>query len=193
MSIGVYQILNTTNGKRYIGSTTRTFAMRKGQHFYELRRNNHKNSKMQNAYNKYGENAFKFSIIEIIDNLNDIVFREDHYIKTLKPEYNIRPNAESNFGLIFTDEHRENLSNAHLGQIPWNKDCTNVYSDEMKKRMSDSHKGNTAHLGKHHSEATKEVLRAHRLGKKLPPFSDEHKAKIKESITKWWADRKSTS
>lgn len=57
----IYIIRNTINNKFYLGSTT-NFKDRKRRHLQDLRREDHHNMHLQNAYKKYGEEAFEFQI-----------------------------------------------------------------------------------------------------------------------------------
>ena len=61
----IYQITNMENGKYYIGSAE-SFEKRMWQHKSDLRRNVHKNPRLQAAWNKYGADAFVFEVIEVI-------------------------------------------------------------------------------------------------------------------------------
>lgn len=54
---GVYQIYNTVNGKRYIGSSIH-IEQRFKEHLRNLRANKHVNAHLQSAWNKYGEHSF---------------------------------------------------------------------------------------------------------------------------------------
>lgn len=63
MTVGIYQIKNIKNNKKYIGQSI-NIEKRKAQHFSELRNNTHINKHLQHAFNKYGENAFIFEIIK---------------------------------------------------------------------------------------------------------------------------------
>lgn len=59
---GVYEITCLGNGKRYIGSTRKSFQRRMTSHVILLRKNKHHNRNMQNSWNKYGERSFSFRI-----------------------------------------------------------------------------------------------------------------------------------
>ena len=73
---------------------------------------------------------------------------------------------------IFTEEHKQALSNAHKGHTPWNKGKTNIYSEETRKKMS-------ANKGKKFSEETRKKMSEANKGKIL---SDEHKQKLSNSL-----------
>src|SRR6185503_19285195 len=94
---GIYKIINLINEKFYIGSAV-NIRKRWNCHKYQLRKNKHPNSHLQNAWNKYGELNFKLELIEFIENKNELLFREQFYIDTLKPPYNLAPNAKSMLG-----------------------------------------------------------------------------------------------
>lgn len=113
---GIYKIINEVNGKFYIGSSVR-LRRRKNEHFHELSLGKHSNTYLQNAYNKYGKDNFKWEIIEYIERIEDIeqfkkkiLEREQYWIDKYKEEgyvlYNIRPTAESRLGVgyIKTDK-----------------------------------------------------------------------------------------
>ncbi len=59
----IYAIINTTNNKIYIGSSSNC-AKRFRHHQSELRNGNHHNLHLLNAYNKYGEDAFVYMILQ---------------------------------------------------------------------------------------------------------------------------------
>lgn len=67
---GVYQIYNTVNGKRYIGSSIH-IEQRFKEHLRNLRANKHVNAHLQSAWNKYGEHSFVFEA----ENLTVHLFR----------------------------------------------------------------------------------------------------------------------
>lgn len=79
----IYYIINAQNGKRYVGQTF-NFERRKSQHLNELRKKTHHSHKLQNAYNKYGEDNFIWEVDEVeIDNEEDLSLAEmamiEHY------------------------------------------------------------------------------------------------------------------
>lgn len=83
----IYRIINQKNNKFYIGST-KDFKKRKNRHISELRKNRHHCIYLQRSYNIYGEEYFKFDIIEECDE-NKLFEKEKEWINKLKPKYNI--------------------------------------------------------------------------------------------------------
>lgn len=79
----IYQIKNLKNNKIYIGSS-KNYEKRKYQHKYELNNEIHKNTHLQNAWKKYGEDAFEFSILEECEDLKQFE-REQYYLNKLNP------------------------------------------------------------------------------------------------------------
>lgn len=88
---GIYSIKNTVNNKIYIGSSVNIYK-RLLKHRSLLRHNRHFNSILQNSYNKNLECNFIVEIIEIVP-VGLIQEREQYFIDTLKPFYNISKNV----------------------------------------------------------------------------------------------------
>lgn len=152
---GIYKIVNTANGKIYVGSSI-DIKNRWAQHKFSLNKNKHANPILQNAWNKYGKDVFQFSILELVDPLS-LTKREQWYIDELNPEYNIVTVVESPM----------------LGR---------TFSDETKRKMSESRTGKgNSFFGKKHSEETKKKLSEWRLGRKFSPHSSETKRKMSDS------------
>lgn len=83
---GVYKILCVPTGKIYVGSSVKIYS-RWSSHRQYLRKNKSPCTILQRAWNKYGESAFEFSILE--ECAREVKEdREQHYIDTLKPQMN---------------------------------------------------------------------------------------------------------
>lgn len=105
---GVYEILNTVNGKRYIGQTSNLKA-RWREHRKTLRGKRHPNKHLQAAWNKYGEAAFKFLPI-LTCSVTMLDFYEQQLLDKVSPEYNIAKDVRSpGRGCKMLLEHKEAL------------------------------------------------------------------------------------
>ena len=63
---GVYQILCIPTAKIYVGSSL-NISERWWEHRWDLRRGTHHSRYLQRAWDKYGEEAFVFSILEYVE------------------------------------------------------------------------------------------------------------------------------
>lgn len=63
---GIYLITNIINHKEYNGKS-KNLKDREYNHWYKLKRGNHANPHLQNAYNKYGKKSLHFAILEYVD------------------------------------------------------------------------------------------------------------------------------
>jgi len=115
MAGGIYQIDNRINGKCYIGSTV-NIERRWADHLRLLRRGQHENQHLQYAFDKYGEGAFDFCILEGVHDSSQLAKREQSYLDRLKPEYNICPTAGNCLGRPCSAETRRKLSLAAQGK-----------------------------------------------------------------------------
>ena len=103
---GVYCIENVESGKQYVGSTSSSFSKRFREHFNSLKNNRHHSQILQRSFNKHTIQAFSLKILEIVDtrDYKTIRGREQHWLDSLQPYYNILPNAESFFGYKRSEE-----------------------------------------------------------------------------------------
>lgn len=113
MKSGIYKILNITNGKFYIGSS-KNLDERWRIHKVDLNRNQHYNRHLQASWNKYGSDKFKFEVIEYCE-LLILLEREQHYLNTLNPQYNLSPTAGSPLGYKHTEDFKIKARNRQLG------------------------------------------------------------------------------
>jgi len=171
MESGIYKITNTVNGTIYIGKSI-DLSQRWFSHRSYLRKGTHCNQYLQRAWNKYGESAFIFEIIEYC-NILDIDQREIFMIAeydTFNNGYNLTLGGEGCAGRIPTEKQREVFRIYNATAEPrkgWN------HSDEAKAKISKAHKGR-----KITNEQKESVRKAH-LGKKL---TEEHKEKIRQCV-----------
>jgi group I intron endonuclease len=135
---GIYKIYFLDPDFFYIGSSI-NLRNRYYGHIKDLRNSRHGNSHLQHAYDKYGKDALHFEIVEQVSHREDLLVREQHYLDTLKPYYNIHPNARSSLGVKRTPEHRIKSGAAHRGKPSWNKG--KKLSLEHIEHLSVSHKG----------------------------------------------------
>ena len=94
---GVYLWTNLVNGKSYVGSSVNL--SRRLAQYYNLNflTKFRQNSLIHKAILKYGYSRFKLDILEYCDKVN-VINREQYYMDTFKPEYNILKFAGSAVG-----------------------------------------------------------------------------------------------
>lgn len=139
-TFGIYRITNTVNGKSYIGKTGMNFGDRWDNHKSLLRNNRHDNPYLQNAWNKYGENSFKFAIIELVNDSNLLNELEIQYIKQYKEaglSYNIHDGGDGglNLGKHLSDETKRKIGEKNRVNMIGRK-----LSEETRKKMSEAQK-----------------------------------------------------
>lgn len=108
MTCGIYEIVNITNGKKYIGSS-KNVKHRRSQHFSALRKGNHKNPHLQNSYYKYGEKSFIFNQIASCPE-EYLLKLEQVHLDSLKPEYNICKEAGRTSGNKWSEDTRSKMT-----------------------------------------------------------------------------------
>jgi group I intron endonuclease len=175
---GVYKITNTDNGKIYVGSSVNLSA-RKAEHLRTLRRNCHDNQHLQRSFNIHGEQAFKFSVLEYVEDKNKLLEREQYYIDTLNAceksiGYNICKTAGNCLGRPCKQETRKALSKANKGKKRSNEFCRDCAERASGKR--------NPFFGKHRSEETKKKISDALKGRKAKPLTEEHRKKISKSL-----------
>ncbi len=173
---GIYRIINIINNKRYVGSSV-DLVDRWNKHRYRLRRGNHHSLHLQNAWKKYGEDAFIYETLEECEPSKEILLqREQYYLDLLKPEYNILRIAGSNLGKVVSDETRRKLSDRGKGRT-----C----SEEARKKMSEAKIGNRNASGLRTDESKLKMSEV-KKGKPGPKHTAETKCKIGKITTERW-------
>lgn len=153
---GIYCIENNVNGKKYIGQST-NIENRWKLHRYHLERGTHENSHLQRAWDKYGGSAFRFFVVEELEEgLSDSEMRWIALFNTHgNGGYNLTDGGEGKCGARLTDEQRKHLSTINMGKR--NPNYGLKRTAEQRKRLSDALKG-----------------------KKKKPLTEEHRKKISE-------------
>lgn len=153
---GIYKIENLVNEKVYIGQAV-NISRRWNEHKFHLKNNNHYNKHLQNAWNKYGEENFKFEPIEECLEI-ELDEKEIYWIAKFKDNsYNLTFGGEgrdtfslhdeetkklisskiskSNIGKPKSIEHRNKISKALLGKPTWNKGLKGEYAASIETRQ----------------------------------------------------------
>lgn len=160
MNAGVYRINNTVNGKCYVGSSI-DLERRQKEHFYSLKNNSHQNMHLQNSYNKYGRDCFEFVIIEaliISSNIKEeLLSREQYWIDSLKPEYNILLVAGSSLGYSQTDETKQKISSSMKGVKKSEEHAENIRLSQKGKILTEEHKQKLATAAKNRKSTSRKV------------------------------------
>jgi len=172
MKTGIYKITNTITNKVYTGSAI-NIELRWREHLNDLRKNKHHSIKLQRAFNKYGENAFIFTIILLCDKL-ELITNEQLYIDELdsyNKGYNSCPIAGSRLGHKQSQETKTKISNTLKGRPSPNKG--KIASDETRLKLSKARKN------KKLSPTHVENIRQAKMGDKNPFYGktvkEEHK------------------
>lgn len=131
-SIGIYQIINKINNKKYIGSSI-ALKNRKRRHFADLKSDIHHSQALQRAYNKYGSENFDFLILEYCTQDN-LLEREQYYLDCLDPEYNICKTAGNCLGVVQSEETK--LKRAESLKATWKKKALGI--SKSKKEYIES-------------------------------------------------------
>lgn len=175
----IYAIVNTDNGKVYIGSAVRP-EKRWNEHRRKLRLGIHHSMHLQNAWDLHTEEKFMFHVLERVEDTTEIYEKEQVWLDCIKPYmrengYNVSCNAKK----------------VMLGR---------QHSEAVKRAMSESRKGRKSYVRS--AETCEKISRAN-TGRKMPaaqvaamgirmrgennpnygkPMSEEQKSKIRATI-----------
>jgi len=116
---------------------------------------------------KHGYSNFSLIILEYCL-VAELLIREKHYQKTLKPEYNIAKDPVAPFsGRKHSDASKTKISDGKTGEN--NPFFGKNHSDESKIIMAEAKKGEKNSMyGKNHTEETKTIMSDAKKGKPRP-------------------------
>lgn len=144
----IYKINNLVDNKIYIGRTI-NFKKRINSHLSCLRRNKHANTHLQNAWNLYKEENFKFQIIEELRDINELILRETYWLNFYKSF-----NGEFGYNIVIEDCNKRILSE-HTKFL-------------ISKNHADFRGEKGTFYGKRHTEETRKILSESKIGENHP-------------------------
>lgn len=183
---GIYKITNNITGDYYIGSAN-NIGHRCRTHRSRLFNGIHNNPHLQNAWNKYGAQAFTFSVVLLCD-IESKLYYEQTLLDGLRPAYNIAIYAAAPMqGLSVSSATRAKMSAAQSGEL--NGMFGKHMSETAKRTLSEWHTGKPLSEGHKRkiSEATKGHVVSEETGRKISEakkgkkFTEEHKRKLSEA------------
>lgn len=205
-TIGVYKISNNKSNKYYIGYSC-NIDKRWKRHKRDLKNNIHCNLYLQRAFNKYGEDSFKYEIIHICESKDEAKNLELQYLHNLSIRNKL-------YNLHFNNSGGDLLSNHPNKDIIYKKISTTMiyknskltkeqkskkygqsgekngmygktHTKEARIKISETHKNNKYRLGKKASLKTKKRMSnitCKRIGEKNPFFGKHHTLQTKQKI-----------
>jgi group I intron endonuclease len=176
----IYKIRNVVNGKFYVGSAVDT-RTRFRQHRRLLRRGKHHCRHLQAAWNKYGEDAFKFEVVEHVSSHELLETAEDKWLVAHVGEphcYNSGRSARAPWRGT-KGSGLSPLTGATISQ---------ERKDRLREAALEQWKTSDPRTGRKHSEETREKIKAGlrvalsegRGGRFIP--SEETRRKMSEAL-----------
>jgi group I intron endonuclease len=184
---GIYQITCSANGKVYIGSAV-ALSRRKAQHFNRLRSGNHHNTHLQNAWNKYGESAFQFSVLSECT-IEELERLEESAISAVPRSmlFNVRLTVETNRGAKWSADSRKRIAGRKFSPLAHKRRAevgvTSRQREAYKTRRH--HKGRGRSRGFHHSEETRRKI-AKAQPKKRRALTPSERLAAVAVLEKYW-------
>ena len=179
---GIYKIVNKTNGKIYIGSAS-DVKRRWREHKYKLKKGIHPNKHLLSSWQINGEENFVYEILEIVDDLEMLLEREnfyiDHYFSNV-PEtgYNIRKDCRSQLGYKHSEETKQKMRGRKV-------------SEETKQILAEYAKNQKPYwLGKKRDQETIDKIQSTKKKNGVSPPWNKGIAHSKEDREKIFGHRK---
>lgn len=162
---GIYLIINLVNGDMYVGSA---IVNRMGNRFHKHLYGGNGSTRVRAAVQKYGLSNFAFAVIDSVPSVINaeenalLLAREDHFIGSLRPKYNIAQQAGNTFGVTHTEDTKAAM---RLN-----------YSSERREMIGSLNRGKTL------SSSTIEAIRLAAINR--PAMSDASRAKVSANSAK---------
>lgn len=160
--MGIYAIVNDVTSTRYVGSSVDIDNRWRG-HITDLRRNKHHCVYLQRAWDKYGQDAFSFIVLQEVTERAELLTTEQTYLDNEKNKYNINvlascPNPWK--GKTLSQDHKLKIAASHVGI---------KHSAESRIKIGLAGKGRVC------KDESKQKLSNALTGKAKPPRTREHR------------------
>ena len=202
-SMVVYLLTDTTNGKQYVGQTTKTLRER-------IKRHKHDKLIVDRVFNAHGWENCKIEILEECETYDELNRLEQEWIAaldTLNPNgYNFDKGGLGGHGHKLSEEAKRRISQKNTGKKRTEAErqkisaavTENMKNPELRRRLSEANKGkklskercenqSKARRGKKHKEETKTKIGASNKGSH---HSEETRRKMSEEHTQHPGPRK---
>lgn len=172
---GVYTIKNGVTGGLYVGSTG-NLAVRSKVHLRLLQTGSHHSAPLQNAWNKYGSEAFTFVPL-FYCSVNDLLKFEQRAMEVLGPSYNVSKVAGSPMrGRKHSHQTKQRMSEASKGRPKSDTHRQNIGLSKQGVKLSEEQKAKiraawVARRNKPVSEVTRKKLSEAGKGRPVSPKS----------------------
>jgi group I intron endonuclease len=167
----VYELRNILNGKRYVGSSVHSHA-RWNRHIRELTLQKHSNPKLQNAWNKYGPDAFVFTILERPEDITEEALRplEQLYLAdAVANGYNLSLDATAPMGnRKHSQATRDKMKKSHTGLKNTSEANRKIGEANKRRVITPEFRAKRAEIGRR------------RLGKHFGPMSEQGRKNVSE-------------
>jgi len=181
---GIYKITNKVNGRIYVGSA-KLFKVRWSQHTSSLRNQKHSNKFLQADYNKSGEEAFVFEVIEVTEGKTkeERLLVEEEYIKQYYDSgdmcYNLCSKAISREGYPSKDPEKTRRKQSEAQRKRYE-------NPETRQKQSDISKA--IWQRPEHIEKMKAIASSPEMLDKFHRtcHTKESKRKVGEQLAKYW-------
>lgn len=202
---GVYAITNKRNGKCYVGSSI-CVSGRLDAHRRCLRRGAYGTHHLQRAWDRYGEEAFRFDVLETCE-AGQVLVKEQYWIDNLNSAdrrfgYNLCAVAGGGMkGLKHKAETKAHWSKIRKGIVPVAATAAAAEANRGRERPAEvREKIRAGNRGKKRSEDTKAKIKASHWSKRPDAaeiakrtvmnrpqtLTPEHRAKIAEGGRRHW-------
>jgi group I intron endonuclease len=144
VTTGIYCIEHTASGRRYVGSAVNVEG-RWTVHRCTLKSRNHHNSYLQNCWDKYGEAAFNFHLLEECPK-EQLTLREqawmDHYnVCDSDHGFNLQPMARSPLGSKMSLE-----TLAKMSESAKKRNSDPIYKEKLRERVREQWASGNLHI-----------------------------------------------